>query len=556
MHGRLHGEESLPGGPRFDESDYHRHYQMKLLSLLHPEKSLQLKFPLRAAHRGSSETLREGLYEQDLEQIRPQLHRYCNDKSLVKFLVLLVTPSLSCLLGPEVFLRHILPLLYEGRASGRGKPIETTIKCVSAVVDALPVPPETHANRDGNPTKVSSTEGLALFMSSTIPGGRSVHALSGVQGVDAENKSPATLQFCSAGGPASSAQALDQKAVVRHVTLPVANTIFVNGQRTTLFQDVWKIKLGESEEPAINYVGRKNLESFQLNLYCPPDNFVNDGSAPLQSLTKPRKVVRSMGNVLRQIEVEGVAVPASQELENAVSTYIKSNPASTARGPLLVFALIRPPGTSSLEAEAKGNNGSQESNSLKPLWQGAQLFKVSGGGGGWGKRQGLLSLEGAVDFETSEAASSSLVFPDLDSDQNIVHELGSRGIVPRGSTVEFLVCSADPASKDNSGASHLKPASSQSTNGGTTVVLGTATDPESQDCLQRDPSVADTGVIFLPDYFGMVSYGGAGLGVDDFHMSTRQNSTAISRTRCDVPNVRFILRGVGTHSQARSKEEE
>ncbi|KIW22171.1 uncharacterized protein PV07_12490 [Cladophialophora immunda] len=490
----------------------------------------------------------------DLEKLRLELPRYCDNKSLVKLVVLLVTPSLASLIDPGAFFQHVLTSLYAGRRSFVWEnPIEKPIKCVTAVVDALPVPPETPSNSDGDSARAAISDGLALFMSSESFDARSVYAPSELLD-DAENKPTATLKFCSTPEVSSSALASDQGPPVRHVTLPAANTIFVNGQRATLFQDLWRIRLTDSEEPSINYLGRKNLKSFQLNLQCPEDSFVNGGSAPLHILTKPRKVVRSMGNVLRQIEVDGEGVPASQELEKAVSAYIKANPASTARSPLLVFALIRPPGTLSFEEGPDGNNDIHGSGSLKSLWHGAQLFKVSGGGGGWGKRQGLLSLEAAVGFETTEVAPS-LAFPDFDNDQNVLHELSSRGIVPTGSTVEFLVCSADLTCKDTSRASLSKPAPFLPTEDGTTVVLGTATDPDSQDGMLEGPNVTNAGVIFLPDYFGMVSYGGAALGTNG-SMSTRLKPSAISRTRCDVPNARFIIRGVGSVRQPRSKEKE
>ncbi|OAL28886.1 hypothetical protein AYO20_09366 [Fonsecaea nubica] len=371
---------------------------------------------------------------------------------------------------------------------------------------------------------------------------RSVHSQP-EQVEDADNNSATTLKFCSSAEASFPDRAAHLAPSVRHVALPVANTIFVNERRTTLFQDSWRMKLTESEEPTISYLGRKSLKSFQMNLPCPGDCFVDGGSAPLHALTKPRKVVRSMGNVLRQIEVDGEAVPASQELETAVSAYIKSNPTSMVRGPLLVFGLIRSPGTPSFDADADANKDTKESGSLKPLWQGAQLFKVSGGGGGWGKRQGLLSLESAVDFEIGDAPS--LVFPDLDSDQGGFHELGSRSIVPVDSTVEFLVCSVDSAPKASARTFPSKPALFPRQKDGTTVVLGTAMDPDSQDYLAEDPDTTSTGVVFLPDYFGIVSYGGAALGTDS-SISTGHKSKAISRTRCDVPNARFIIRGVGS----------
>ncbi|OAP54863.1 hypothetical protein AYL99_11311 [Fonsecaea erecta] len=482
----------------------------------------------------------------DQEEIRAKLASCCDNKSLVKILVLLVTPSLASLLGPGTLLQDVLPSLYAGRRTfQKGKHVRKTITCISAVVDALPVPPEIPGSSNGNP---AGAEGVALFMSSENIDARSFPAPMELLD-DVDSNAIATVKFCSATEVSSPTRTSDPPSPVRHVTLPTANTVFVNGQRTTLFQDLWRLELSDSEEPAIRHFGRNNLKSFRLNLQCSGDSFVNGGSAPLQALTKPRKIIQSMGNVLRQIEVDDEAVPASRELEKAVSAYIKSNPASTTRGPLLVFALIRSSRTSSSDAAADMSSETQGSGPLKSLWDGARLFKVSGGGGGWGKRQGLLSLEAAVDFETSEVGPS-FALPNLDSDQGDLQELDSRGIVPADSTVEFLVRTWE----DNSRVSRAKPASLSPPSDSTTVVLGTATEPDSQDC-QEDPNIANIGIVLLPDYFGMVSYGGAALGTD-CAMSSTQKPSATSRTRCDVPNTRFIIRGVGGGRQGPLREYE
>ena len=399
---------------------------------------------------------------------------------------------------------------------------------------------------------VKAGEGLALWLSSDESRNSSVYAHPVITG-EAHNEPTKTLRF-SSPRPTSLGSSINEgnstnKSFIRHVTLPVANTIFVNGQRTTLFEDSWEVKLSSTEKADINYLHRKTLDSFRINLSCSADEVAAGGSAPLQALTEPRLVLGSMGNVLSQIEVNGEAIPASQELEKAVSAYIKSNPTSTDQGPLLVYALVR----TSLQPYT--NSSSTEKSSIRPsrvleaLWQGAKLFKVSGGGGGWGKRQGLLSLEPAVDFETRESDFPAGV-ASLDDDQNIVTQLGSNGILPESCTVQFLVYSPDQAAKDDSLGSSSDDVVMRTPTDLATVVLGTATDPEAQDHLMEASDADETGVSFLRAHFGMISYGGAALGsIDSVSQST------VTRTRLDVPNSTFILRNVRGHKAEETSRE-
>ena len=449
--------------------------------------------------------------------------------------MLLATPSLAPLLEAGTLLRKLLPSLYHGRRSPEGREGGVLVKSVCAVVDALPIP----ALPDGH----KSGEGLGIFLSSHASRGNSFHPLEAAS-IGTEKESTNIIRFASVFSPVTTdASDSPKMSVARRVSLPVANTIFVNGRRTTLFEDQWNVKLSETGEAAIGLIDHRPLKSYRLDLHCHTNELMTGGSTSLHRLTKPRRVVRSMGNVLAQIEIDGEDVPASQELEKAVPAYIQSNPTSTIQGPLLVYALVRPETMLSPHKDDGVDEMRSSSSVLDDLWRGGKLFKVSGGGGGWGKRQGLLSLDAAVSFATSEVQSTA-GFPDLDTEPTIAETLGSGRIIPDSSTVEFVVYAPSHASIPSPNQDHTALVAESE---GTTVILGTALDPDSYDDVVRNGNTNDTEVQFVPDHFGMISYGGAALdsNIRSHDISQRRISNKHVETRLDAPDSIFVVRGVG-----------
>lgn len=103
---------------------------------------------------------------------------------------------------------------------------------------------------------------------------------------------------------------------------------------------------------------------------------------PLRMLTPPRKVTAGMGNILRAIESvdgESKSTGASRELEKAFTDYTASLPADDTREKLDVFARL----TATKPAPS----------SELLLAPGARIHRVLSGGGGWGSKAGLLSLD-------------------------------------------------------------------------------------------------------------------------------------------------------------------
>ena len=192
------------------------------------------------------------------------------------------------------------------------------------------------------------------------------------------------------------------------IELRPANTLFVNGNQSTMFEDNWAVN--PFEGPKLRRAGsRQPLKT--LEFFVPSE--APTISAPIEALTGRREVLSSMGNVIRQLKSpkDGEPVPASAELEEKVPRYL-ANRRNTG-GTLIVFALVIPPQLIDPQ-ELNGLIQSSEDNVIgadmsllrRALLTGAHLHRVTSGGGGWGKKQGLLSLDPAFDFAKHDDTGS------------------------------------------------------------------------------------------------------------------------------------------------------
>lgn len=153
-------------------------------------------------------------------------------------------------------------------------------------------------------------------------------------------------------------------------------------------------------------------------------------SLPLKPLTPSRQITEGMGNILRELDTPaGVQPGASRELEAAVDKYIESLPASQAVPERVdVFARLTPCEPSSTPAELL-------------LYPGARIHRVLSGGGGWGSKAGLLSLDPQGDRDISNFSNEfEKRFDGSDAEHG--------GIVKKGEWVQFFVTQdAEPVLK-------------------------------------------------------------------------------------------------------------
>ena len=218
------------------------------------------------------------------------------------------------------------------------------------------------------------------------------------------------------------------QVIRRGTDIPLANTIFNNGQRSTMFLTAWS----RSSESAEYEMTRKSAVDHQLiELDFPP--FQSGLYVPLISLTKQRTVASSMGNIVRQLDIEaGEEIPASRELEEAVTKYVERN--SDTDGKVLIYALVSKRGhpSGSLDEPKEGEEAATFVR--KALLDGSSLHRVISGGGGWGAKQGLLSLDPQPLL--GEARSS----PPAANDSDIAHMMtGLTSIAEKGAWIKFFV---------------------------------------------------------------------------------------------------------------------
>lgn len=327
-------------------------------------------------------------------------------------LLLLLTPSYA-----QYALDQSLPLRVFKQLLGTGewhKPLHSVTAVVDKTVDGA-----------------SSAEGISFAWQHR-------HAsLANASSMDSENKmalssqKPGWLLF-------QFDKAHEKRAAVREtvqVQLPLAKTIFSTGLVSTLMHRVYS----PDDSGALQCQRTTNSESFSALMPMWFGNVLPHVHAPLAPLTPARRITNVMGNIVRSVSSEAsftgrpttnatrsqrAAVgeqPASDELEKAVSSYFASMDIQPQ--PVSVWALIVPStlsneNTSDLETLHRPPGSREEGfrilwkssdgqtivntalNSLLPA--GARLRKVLSGGGGWGKKAGLISLDPDDSYSTRE----------------------------------------------------------------------------------------------------------------------------------------------------------
>ena len=368
--------------------------------------------------------------------------------------------------------------------------------------------------------------------------------------------------------------------------LPLSQTIFTTGSVSTLIHRTFAV---ETPSGSLSLSHEQKLESETLQLPAMPKKFDSQGfTVPLVPLTPFRRINYVMGNIIRKLSSQpakvlkrvgngkidqakssGVAendMPASQELEKSVSRYFEALdlqpetvsvwalviPQNT-NPPLLSGSLrglcVRPllkaddefitsawhPASKHATDAAKGI-----SNALRILIpRGARLIKVLSGGGGWGKKAGLLSLDPDVQYSTRELRQDegwTFDFDDVGDGTGAATEaqknqaLGQ--IVKEGESIMFLLAPKPehlPQERGQASKSKYKklPRTLEWTFGAI---------PSSIDMVPQNVT-SDTNVATIhhyPGHFGMLSEGGMALTVN-------QVQGTVGQTKLDVPFGTFAI---------------
>ncbi|KAI1826418.1 hypothetical protein F4861DRAFT_81746 [Xylaria intraflava] len=232
------------------------------------------------------------------------------------------------------------------------------------------------------------------------------------------------------------------------VTLPLANTVFQNGRRSTLYASEWDMSSTGS-------VTLRTREPRTIQRIAASGDSVNHMSSiiPLLPITPPRKIIAGLGNIVRQVEVDGSVTPASKELESVIPDIFderaRRDPVSSPT-PIGVWCWVIPPhvmesqsfdnlqlfNAGSSQTEADITLGSMKLFS-ELLSSGCRLHKILSGGGGWGLKQGLLSLDPETAFSLPGKDDDMEMFIRSFEQRNSIEAIG--GFVTPGSFLLFCV---------------------------------------------------------------------------------------------------------------------
>ncbi|KAF2269913.1 hypothetical protein CC78DRAFT_564583 [Lojkania enalia] len=357
-----------------------------------------------------------------IERIRP-LHPDAHGRQ--RLAVLLLTPAFaSWAKNDDGFIKPALERMFAPIFALDG--FNREVRALIAVIDKLPTPGTIPDNRQDK--SAPEVEVSKRVRSSPIAGGGNEGIAYTVLKFSAETQLPhtgpeseRTITFVNAAWKQENGKWYSDA-----VQLPLANTIFQTGTQTTMRYTQWLRK-----EESLKLAKANNTPTFNVRLRIETHDPANKRSAlaiPLIPLTFPRLVEESMGNILRRVTgPDNKSMTASQELESIVPQYFKCR--GEPSQPMTVWALLIPKETHEFvlketnrilgQGQSPGGTNSPDAvvnafstlwKSEPPLWndlvgaaiaKGARLHRVLSGGGGWGKKAGLLSLDPSFRREES-----------------------------------------------------------------------------------------------------------------------------------------------------------
>ena len=249
-------------------------------------------------------------------------------------------------------------------------------------------------------------------------------------------------------------------------------------------------------------------------------------STHLSPVTEPRIVEAAVGNILKTFRQESGSqqpCPASQELESAVSRWRTRSPMDEQRPG--VWALVIPRETT------QNLEHLNPQDLLKLIDTGARLHHVLSGGGGWGNKQGLLSLDPICEPKIFESDSSVLPWM-RETEDGFGFETFEQTVKP-GDIVTFYIAHAKG----------LRSPLSSSYRRGASLALGTCL-PMDDICSSDDESQSDTSCVVSANHFGVLSSKGIEFTVKCCKAKAKSEDTSkvskvITQTMLDAPHTVF-----------------
>ena len=366
-------------------------------------------------------------------------------------LLLLATPLLApSLSNDRQWLTTLLNQLYADIPTP-----ELSVLVGVAVVDALPAPERLCWNDQWphpNPLLPrSGADGFAYFLSDSS-------LFKSFSPVEPTDNKTSTVSFVLR-------HPQKHRSHVYEVHIPLANTTFVVGQDSVSMVVNFK-KSSKGSFQRTSSIDTRNLTvTWPYPLVGHGSDYTRLGlSAPLLPLTMPRKILTSMGNVVRQIsgsETDTLGIPASSELEAAVTSFFQTT--GLLQSPISVWALITSPEIfkwqnavvssmlrtppESLQAHWKSLVSTSDLDLLPFLEQGARLHRVLSGGGGWGQKAGLLALDPSTSF--AEDDNDQPLRPPSDPDSTSYEAVVLNDVARVGDYIQFFTSRTEEAKFNN-----------------------------------------------------------------------------------------------------------
>jgi len=516
----------------------------------------QLSFGVVATSRPTDTTI-----EELIKDVQPMPNsKISGERETPTTLVILLTPGLA---------RYALDnKLSEALYSCFRIPMKPHVRIdiTSAVVDRLPT----------EPSKPEGSEGMAYMLFRDPPIAQSGDRTAFQQSA----QKPGSLTFrMPRYAPDKASPMVDYE-----LQLPLSQTVFTTGLISTLIRREYAVQI---QSATIKLLDEQNLESQTLQLPTMPEHLgTQNVDMPLVPLTPFRRINYVMGNIIRKLssqpidlykalkngkfeddEGPGVTendIPASQELEESVSRYFEALDLQPATVSVWAFVMPRtavaPIGKHRLRgacvdiplsgrewmitkawhpnSETAYITGKGTNNAIRLMVpQGARLIKVLSGGGGWGKKAGLLSLDPDVQYSTRGLRQDegwTFDFDGADDGTGAATEaqknqaLGQ--IVKEGDNIMFLLAPRWDSLPDKrpEGFDHFMKPDIKDLPRSLELTFGSI--PSSIDMISQDVA-SDTDVVTIKHYpgqFGMLSEGGMALTVKNVHGTTGQS-------KLDVP---------------------
>lgn len=446
--------------------------------------------------------------------------------------ILLVTPGFAHWLDDShSFLGHFLSRLYPGVSKS------TSLYAVAAVIDKLPGSPvepkgSIPESTDSAPLKELETEGLSLLV------------------VRRENVHGKAAPQRRIGGPASEEPDLVVSVQTQGITKPsissayevglrLANTVFINGKESTLFSIC-----GSYDEATGAYILDTKVDLTSCAVTSAPSAVRPGLALPLHPVTQRRRVVTSMGNILRQLAKStdpnsAEPMPASTELEKELPRYIEEHNILDQR--VSVWALVEKPNLVIADP-----NSATKDRVVESLRQGGKLHRVMSGGGGWGKKQGLLSLDPEVSFPGTARRHELVVLdelfnPALDAELEMPSFL-TKGMVGDDLSLLSQVAAAGDFIQFFVGVESAPPHNGilpDSHHDGSVIYrFGVVSDADEVDV--QDANKEKQALVMVPNYFGALSE----KAIAYSQPLARASETSASSTKLDIPGCRVVLNPV------------